>query len=93
MDVGFTVLFCGLFGIAFSVFLFHKVAPVSLKRDGDASSIKTFKRMTGENVQEKSSERILEIYDAIREGAKAFLHAEYNFAASLLPPLPCSSPR
>ena len=78
MDVGFTILFCGLFGVAFSVFLFSKVAAISLKRDGDASSIKTFKRMTGENVQDSSEERILEIYESIRDGAKAFLHAEYQ---------------
>eukprot|EP00937_MAST-01D_sp_MAST-1D-sp2_P005232 g5232.t1 len=48
MDVGVTVFFCGVFGIAFSVYLYWLVAAISLKRDGDASSIKTFKRMTGE---------------------------------------------
>jgi inorganic pyrophosphatase len=74
----------GLFGCAFAAWLFMKVAAIQLKRDGGDTS-KTFKRMTGESTQETSSEdRIIEIYEMIREGARAFLKAEYQMCAIFL---------
>jgi len=79
------VVFCSLVGIGFSLFQFWKVSRIEVKRSDGGTSLKTFKRMTGEEgITESPEDKIVEIYEAIRQGAKAFLFAEYTLCFAFL---------
>jgi len=79
MDAGSFVVFAGISGIIFSFFLFMQISKIKVEPGAQGTSLQTFKRMTGEEGGEKDSqEKVYEIYEHIREGAKAFLFAEYS---------------
>lgn len=74
VDVGTTVfiLACGAVGLVFAVYQFIQIRKIKLTSDGaDDNSF----RLLGEG---EASSRLIEIYNAIREGADSFLFAEYR---------------
>lgn len=67
MDISTTVtifiILCGVIGILFSLFQFRRVSKVGLG---------------GSKLLQEENERMMQIYEAIREGADSFLKAEYK---------------
>jgi len=69
----------GIIGIVFAFYQFMLISKIKVEPGAAGTSLQTFKRMTGEEGNEASQEeKVYEIYTQIREGAKAFLFAEYS---------------
>mmetsp|Transcript_8190 Transcript_8190/g.15146 ORF Transcript_8190/g.15146 Transcript_8190/m.15146 type:complete len:777 (+) Transcript_8190:117-2447(+) len=64
---------CGAIGILFSIYQFKQVAKINLDNAGGADNSV---HLLGGDAD--SNERLLEIYNAIRQGADSFLFAEYR---------------
>jgi len=76
MDAGSFVVLAGIIGIIFAFYQFMLISKIKVEPGAAGTSLQTFKRMTGEEGSEASSEeKVFEIYNHIREGAKAFLFA------------------
>jgi len=69
------IVAAGVIGLLFSLYQFWKVASIKLTVSGAAVN-DSAKLLGGE-----SSHRLIEIYNAIREGADSFLMAEYKICA------------
>jgi inorganic pyrophosphatase len=63
----------GIAGILFAGYLFQQVSSISLEESGDKDPLISS--------EQDKLERLREIYEAIRGGAKAFLFAEYRICA------------
>jgi hypothetical protein len=80
MDAGSFVVLSSIIGILFAAFQFLQVSKIKVEPSSAGTSLSTFKRMTGEEgVESSCAEKIFEIYNDIRNGAKAFLFAEYTY--------------
>jgi len=79
MDAGTMVVVTSLIGILFAAFQFLQISKIKVEPSSAGTSLSTFKRMTGEEgVESSTEEKVFEIYNDIRNGAKAFLFAEYT---------------
>jgi len=79
MEAANFVVLSGIVGILFAFYQFMLIAKIKVEPGAAGTSLQTFKRMTGEEGSEASKEeKVYEIYTHIREGAKAFLFAEYT---------------
>ena len=84
-DAGTLIVLAGIIGIAFAFFLFYKVSLISVQPSDSGTTLKTLKRMAGnEQVSESSEEKVFQIYQDIRDGAKSFLQAEYTMCGYFL---------
>ncbi len=75
MDGGATalILCCGLVGMLFSAFQWRKISAISLTADGNEAGFRLL-------ADSASQAKLLEIYEAIKEGANGFLMQECTFA-------------
>ena len=85
------IIITGLIGVAFSYFLMKKVAAVKLQIDGgsskEMSGLKSNTAFESDEEGERSwsqTERLQELYEAIRLGANSFLVAEYKMCAAFV---------
>jgi hypothetical protein len=63
------ILSCGLVGILFSAIQWRKIAAISLTADGNEAGFRLL-------ADSASQAKLLEIYEAIKEGANGFLMQE-----------------
>jgi len=78
MNASAYIIASAVFGIAFAGFLFQQVAKISVNRHGDNYAL-----LSGES-RAHTANRLFEIYEAIQQGAKAFLLAEYTLAFAFI---------
>lgn len=76
--VPIVILGAGFFGILFAMFQFSLVSKIKLGVSPEGSPL-----LKQEGL-EQSMEKLVHIYDAIREGAKSFLTAEYKICAAFV---------
>ena len=72
---------CGLIGVLFALFLFWNVSKVSL-----ASQPDDLQPLVSHTASDKE---LIEVYETIRTGAKAFLWAEYKICFIFGTQVPC----